>query len=145
MDGTVWLGPNAVLALAREGYDWTTISPTDLKEVLSYPGFYKLGWRYLSYGLDQMLGSLITSRAVKELQKFIPEVRNSDVTKGPAGVRAQAMNNAGELVGDFVFDTGVGDVGCRVLHCRNAPSPAATSSLTIAKLVVDKMEDKFGL
>jgi len=141
MNGEVWLGPNAVLALAREGYSWGDISLRDLREVLSYPGFYKLGWKYMGYGLNQMLGSIIINRAVEELQKFVPCVTVNDITRGPSGVRAQAMNFAGDLVGDFVFDTGEGDLGSRVLHCRNAPSPAATSSLAIAKLVANKMEE----
>jgi len=145
MNGEVWLGPNAVLALAREGYTWGTVSPRDLAEVLSYPGFYKLGWRYLGYGLDQIRGSLFIRHIVKELQKYVPEVTAADISRGPAGVRAQAMTNAGDLVGDFVFDVGEGDLASRVLHCRNAPSPGATSSLAIAKLVVDKMEVQFGL
>jgi len=145
MNGEVWLGPNAVLALAREGYSWGTISFKDLREVLSYPGFYKLAWKYMGYGLDQMLGSIMISRAVKELQKFVPCVTKEDITRGPSGVRAQAMSNAGDLVGDFIFDTGEGELGEKVLHCRNAPSPAATSSLAIAKLVVDKMEEQWGI
>ena len=145
MSGEVWLGPNAVLALAREGYSWGQVSPRDLTEVLAYPGFYRLGWRYLGYGLDQMLGSLVISRAVKELQKFVPCITRDDIRPGPAGVRAQAMNTAGDLVGDFIFDSGEGELGSRVLHCRNAPSPAATSSLAIASLVVDKMEELWQL
>jgi len=145
MNGEVWLGPNAVLALAREGYSWGTISIKDLKEVLMYPGFYKLAWKYMGYGLDQMLGSIMIARAVRELQKFVPSVTREDITRGPSGVRAQAMSNAGDLVGDFIFDTGEGELGEKVLHCRNAPSPAATSSLAIARLVVDKMEDQWGI
>ena len=145
MNGEVWLGPNAVLALAREGYTWRDINLGDLAEVLKYPGFYKLGWKYLGYGLDQMAGSLVISRTVKELQKFVPDITVEDIRPGPAGVRAQAMNNAGDLVGDFVFDHGEAVMGGRVLHCRNAPSPAATSSLAIANLVVDKMEELWRL
>jgi len=145
MNGEVWLGPNAVLALAREGYSWRTISLKDLAEVLLYPGFYKLGWKYMGYGLDQMLGSIIISRAVTELQKFVPSVTRADIKRGPAGVRAQAMSQGGDLVGDFIFDTGEGELGKKVLHCRNAPSPAATSSLAIARLVVDRMEEQWGI
>jgi len=143
MNGEVWLGPNAVLALAREGYTWGTVSFRDLKEVLMYPGFYKLSWKYMGYGLDQMMGSIMISKAAKELQKFVPGITSADITRGPSGVRAQAMNNDGDLVGDFIFDTGEGDFGGKVLHCRNAPSPAATSSLAIARLVVDKMEEQW--
>ena len=145
MDGQVWLGPNAVLALAREGYSWGNLSPRDLGEVLAYPGFYRLAYKYLGYGLDQMLGSLVLRRSVRELQKFVPSLTLADVARGPAGVRAQAMSSEGDLVGDFIFHQGEGDVGDRVLHCRNAPSPAATSSLAIARLIVDRMEEQFQL
>jgi len=144
MDGSVWLGPNAVLALAREGYSWSTLSPRDLAEVLTYPGFYRLAYKYLGYGLDQMLGSLLIRRAVRDLRKFVPDLAVSEVTRGPAGVRAQAMSQEGDLVGDFIFHSGEEEKS-RVLHCRNAPSPAATSSLAIANVIVDKMEEKFSL
>ena len=145
MNGEVWLGPNAVLALAREGYSWGKLSPRDLAEVLTYPGFYRLAAKYLGYGLDQMRGSLVLGRAVTELQKLVPSVELADVSRGPAGVRAQAMSSAGDLVGDFVFHRGEGELGPRVLHCRNAPSPAATSSLAIARVIVDRMEEQFKL
>lgn len=145
MNGEVWLGPNAVLAFAREGYSWGKFNTRDLSEVLLYPGFYRLARKYLGYGVDQMLGSIFIRRAVKELQKYVPEVEASDISRGPAGVRAQAMNTAGDLVSDFIFSRGEGDLGSRILHCRNAPSPAATSSLAIAKMVVDKMEEEFKL
>ena len=82
---------------------------------------------------------------MKDLQKFIPSLQVSDVTRGPAGVRAQALDASGSLVDDFVFDVGTTGVGQRVLHCRNAPSPGATSSLAIAKLVADKVEQQFSL
>ena len=88
---------------------------------------------------------------VKELQKFVPEVTAADIRRGPAGVRAQAMNLAGELVGDFVFDSGpqndlsANSVQKRVIHCRNAPSPGATSSLAIGRMMADMMEEKLGL
>ena len=84
---------------------------------------------------------------VKELQKFVPNITAADISRGPAGVRAQAMNVQGDLVGDFIFDHGVSGttLGKRVLHCRNAPSPGATSSLAIARMMADKMEETFGL
>ena len=82
---------------------------------------------------------------MRELQKFIPSVTSSDIRRGPAGVRAQAMNTAGDLVGDFVFDAGRGALSRRVLHCRNAPSPGATSSLAIARMMAQKVEEAFGL
>ena len=79
MNGEVWLGPNAVLALSREGYSWTNVNLSDVFEVLSYPGFYRLGWRYLGYGLDQMAGSLMINRAVSELQKYVPCITAQDI------------------------------------------------------------------
>jgi len=145
MNGEVWLGPNAVLAFAREGYSWGTVNLRDLAEVLVYPGFYRLAGKYLGYGFDQMLGSLFTRRAVRELQKFVPQVTAADISRGPAGVRAQAMMSGVDLVGDFIFSKGEGELGARVLHCRNAPSPAATSSLAIANMVVDRMQQEFNI
>ncbi len=143
----VWLGPNAILALKREGYKWSDLSVKDLQEILTYPGFYKLAGKYLRFGLNEMLRSAFISLSVKELQKFVPEISVNDICRGPAGVRAQAMTVQGDLVGDFVFDvppSGSAWSG-RVLHCRNAPSPGATSSLAIARMMTDKMERTFSL
>ena len=92
--------------------------------------------------------------AVKELQKFVPSVTAADIRRGPAGVRAQAMNSKGDLIGDFIFDSGSSTdsstsakniVQERVIHCRNAPSPGATSSLAIGRMMADMMEDRLGL
>ena len=92
--------------------------------------------------------------SVKELQKFVPSVTTSDIRRGPAGVRAQAMNSEGDLVGEFIFDSGPKTDGNtdqdnivqqRVIHCRNAPSPGATSSLAIGRMMADMMEDRLGL
>ena len=99
----------------------------------------------------QSLHKFVITYLVKELQKFVPEVTAADIRRGPAGVRAQAMNLAGELVGDFVFDSGPendlseNSVQKRVIHCRNAPSPGATSSLAIGRMMADMMEEKLGL
>ena len=82
---------------------------------------------------------------VKILQKFVPSLRVEDVTRGPAGVRAQALDTSGSLVDDFVFDSGEDAIGARTLHVRNAPSPAATSSLAIARMVADKAKENFKL
>ena len=91
---------------------------------------------------------------MKELQKFVPSVTAADIRRGPAGVRAQAMNSSGDLIGDFIFDSGTNsssDLGTeniiqkRVIHCRNAPSPGATSSLAIGRMMADMMEDRLGL
>ncbi|KAK6640186.1 hypothetical protein RUM44_011872 [Polyplax serrata] len=143
MDGSVWLGPNAVLAFKREGYSWAMWDRKELMETLTYAGFRKLAMKYLTYGANETLKSFFTSIQVKDLQKFVPQLTVKDVQKGPAGVRAQAMDRNGNLVDDFVFDTGTTGIGKRILHCRNAPSPGATSSLAIAKYIANKFESQF--
>ncbi|XP_012274277.1 L-2-hydroxyglutarate dehydrogenase, mitochondrial [Orussus abietinus] len=143
MSGDIWLGPNAVLALAREGYSWFDINIRDCIEMAQFPGLYKLCLKYLVPGLREMVKSIVYPLAVKECQKYIPEISYKDVKRGPAGVRAQALDNDGNLVDDFVFDGGCGILGSRVLHCRNAPSPAATSSMAIAKYISNKLEADF--
>ncbi|XP_012221153.1 L-2-hydroxyglutarate dehydrogenase, mitochondrial isoform X1 [Linepithema humile] len=143
MNGEIWLGPNAVLAFAREGYSWFDINIKDCIEMAKFPGLYKLCFRYFLPGCMEMIKSIFYPLAMKDLQKFIPEVTYKDVKRGPTGVRAQALDKDGKLVDDFVFDEGTGKIGSRVLHCRNAPSPAATSSLAIAKFIVDKLDRDF--
>ncbi|CAH1173469.1 unnamed protein product [Phaedon cochleariae] len=149
MDGSVLLGPNAVLAFQREGYRWTDVNVSELIDVLSYPGFRKLAWKYASAGLYEMVKSLYVPIQVKELQKFVPSLTADDITKGPAGVRAQALDEHGNLVDDFYFDMNRekngNSVGDRVYHCRNAPSPGATSSLAIARMIAGKFMDEFKL
>lgn len=147
MDGSVWLGPNAVLAFKREGYTWTDINLSELMDALFYPGFLKLAFKFVFAGAEEAVKSLFPSLQVKQLQRFVPSITSDDVISGPAGVRAQALDAEGNLIEDFVFDmykgTGEDSVGGRVLHCRNAPSPGATSSLAIAKMMADKLESEF--
>ncbi|KAM9289715.1 L-2-hydroxyglutarate dehydrogenase, mitochondrial isoform 2-T2 [Cariama cristata] len=145
MDGSVWLGPNAVLAFKREGYKLFDFSTGDFLDAVMYSGLWKLVLRNLSYGLSEMYRACFLSAQVKQLQKFIPEVTINDVLRGPSGVRAQALDSDGNLVDDFVFDGGSGDIGSRILHVRNAPSPAATSSLAIAKMIADEVKQRFEL
>ncbi|XP_071752491.1 L-2-hydroxyglutarate dehydrogenase, mitochondrial [Centroberyx gerrardi] len=145
MDGSVWLGPNAVLAFKREGYKVYDFNLRDFADALSFRGLQRMVLKNISYGLGEMYRGVFISAQVKILQKYIPELSLSDVLRGPAGVRAQALDRDGNLVDDFVFDGGVGDVGSRVLHVRNAPSPAATSSLAIAEMVADEVESRFSL
>ncbi len=140
MNGDIWLGPNAVLAFAREGYSFTTINPADLFETLTYPGFIALASKYFSTGMGEMYRDVVRTAYVKALQRYIPELTVADTLPGPAGVRAQAMMADGSLVDDFVFD---GDSG--VVNVRNAPSPAATSSLAIGRFVADEADSRFGL
>ncbi|OAD57083.1 L-2-hydroxyglutarate dehydrogenase, mitochondrial [Eufriesea mexicana] len=143
INGDIWLGPNAVLAFAREGYRWFDINVKDCVEMAKFPGLYKLCFRYFIPGCKEIIKSIFYPLAVRDLQKFIPEVSFKDIKRGPAGVRAQALDNNGNLVDDFVFDGGKGSIGNRVLHCRNAPSPAATSSMAIAKFISSKLETDF--
>jgi L-2-hydroxyglutarate oxidase LhgO len=140
MNGDIWLGPNAVLAFAREGYTFTTIDPGDLLETLTYPGFIKLASKYFSTGMGEMYRDVLRSAYVKALQRYIPELTVEDTLSGPSGVRAQAMLADGTQVDDFVFE---GEDG--MLHVRNAPSPAATSSLAIGKYIADDADKRFGL
>lgn len=145
MDGSIWLGPNAVLAFKREGYKLYDFNAKDFVDALSFRGLQRLVMRNISYGFGELYRGIFIGAQVKLLQKYIPEISPSDVLRGPSGVRAQALDRGGNLVDDFVFDGGVGEVGGRVLHVRNAPSPAATSSLAIAEMIADEVESRFTL
>lgn len=145
MDGSIWIGPNAVLAFKREGYKWSNINLFELFDALRYPGFLKLAIKHYRYGISEMFKSALVSLQAPHVQKYIPEINEFDLSPGPSGVRAQALDEDGNLVDDFVFHFGSGDsqIAKRVLHCRNAPSPGATSSLAIAKMIADKVEHEF--
>ena len=130
IDGAVWAGPNAVLAFAREGYRRRDIRPLELARTVTYPGFVRLASRYLRTGLAEMWRDWWKPAFVRELQRYVPEIRGDQLTFGPSGVRAQALARDGSLVDDFVL----GGTG-RILHVRNAPSPAATSSLAIGRML----------
>jgi L-2-hydroxyglutarate oxidase LhgO len=140
MDGSIWLGPNAVPAFAREGYSFSTINPRELWDMLSYPGFIKMSTKYWKMGAEEIYRDLVRPAYVKALQRYIPELSPDDCLPGPSGVRAQAMAADGTLVDDFVFESVDG-----VLHVRNAPSPAATSSLAIGKYIIDDAQKRFDL
>ncbi|XP_029454221.1 L-2-hydroxyglutarate dehydrogenase, mitochondrial isoform X2 [Rhinatrema bivittatum] len=145
MDGNVWLGPNAILAFKREGYRLYDFSATDLLDAVCFSGLRKLVLRNFWIGMDEMYRGWFLSAQVRQLQRFIPELSSTDILRGPSGVRAQALDRDGNLVDDFVFDGGTGTIASRVLHVRNAPSPAATSSLAIAKMIASEAEHKFDL
>jgi len=140
MDGTIWLGPNAVLAFAREGYNFWDINPPELWDALTYPGFFKLAMKYWQVGAGEMYRDLVRSAYVGALQRYIPSLTPEDTLPGPSGVRAQAMSADGAMVDDFVFEGSEG-----IVHVRNAPSPAATSSLAIGKYIADDAEKRFDL
>jgi 2-hydroxyglutarate dehydrogenase len=140
MNGDVWLGPNAVLAFAREGYRFWTINLRDLFESLAYTGFLALARKYFATGVMEMYRDVVRAAYVGALRRYIPDLRVEDTCAGPSGVRAQALNADGSMVDDFVFDGGE-----HVLHVRNAPSPAATSSLAIGAYIADDADRRFGL
>lgn len=130
--GGVECGPNAVLALAREGYNWRTISPRDVFESLTYPGFLRMAARNWKTGLGEIWRSLSKAAFVRALQQLIPEIQSEHLTVAPAGVRAQALGLDGRLLDDFVIARHE-----RVINVCNAPSPAATASLTIGQQVAE--------
>ncbi|WP_020572774.1 L-2-hydroxyglutarate oxidase [Parafrankia discariae] len=134
VDGSVDIGPNAVLAMAREGYRRRDVSLRDIGGVLRWPGARKLFRQHWRAGVHEMRGSLSTRVFVSAAREYVPQLRVRDVVRAPAGVRAQAVDAEGTLVDDFR----ISHLG-PVIAIRNAPSPAATSSLAIAEHVVDRM------
>ena len=131
IDGHVHAGPNAVLALAREGYDWGRVDARDLVDTLGYAGFWRLARRQARSGAGEMVRSLSHRRFADSVRRLVPEVTDADLVPAPAGVRAQAVRRDGSLVDDFLLER-----HGRVVHLLNAPSPAATASLEIARHVV---------
>jgi L-2-hydroxyglutarate oxidase LhgO len=140
MDGTIWLGPNAVLAFAREGYTFWDVNPPELWDALTYPGFFKLAMKYWQIGAAEMYRDLVREAYVEALQRYIPSLTADDTLPGPSGVRAQALAADGSMVDDFVFEGSDG-----VMHVRNAPSPAATSSLAIGSYIAGDAQTRFDL
>lgn len=128
IDGHVHAGPNAVLALAREGYRWTEVSVRDLGDALSWPGLWRMGARNWRPGAAEVVRSLSTAAFARSLARLVPGITADDLVPAPAGVRAQAVERDGGLVDDFLVQTAP-----RQVHVLNAPSPAATASLEIAK------------
>lgn len=128
--GGVEAGPNAVLAFKREGYKKSDINMSELAESLAWPGFQKVAWKYWRTGFGEMYRSYSKAAFVKALQKLLPEITTNDLEPGGAGVRAQACDRTGGLVDDFMI---LEDKF--VINVCNAPSPAATSSLSIGKTV----------
>ena len=140
IDGEVWAGPNAVLAFAREGYRRRDVNVRDLTGTLAYPGFLRLAGRYLRTGLAEMWRDWWKPAFVRELQRYVPEVRAEQLSFGPSGVRAQALARDGSLVDDFSLGG-----TARILHVQNAPSPAATSSLAIGRMLATTAIERFEL
>ncbi len=130
--GGIEAGPNAVLAFRREGYSRWDIDWRELSETLRYPGFRRIAQKHWRYGLNELYRSYSKSAFVRALQHLIPEVGEKDLQRGGAGVRAMAATPDGELVDDFLFLRGK-----RVINVCNAPSPAATASLSIGETVAE--------
>ena len=128
IDGTLHAGPNAVPALAREGYGRLSVSGRDLLDSLRFPGLRRLARRYAGTGALEIWRDLVKPAYLAEMRRYIPSITSGDVTFGPSGIRAQCLSRSGALVDDFLIEEGDG-----VIHVLNAPSPAATASLVIGK------------
>lgn len=131
IDGRIEAGPNAVLAFAREGYSGVRISPLELAGTLGYPGFWRLVSKYWKTGIGEMMRSFSKTLFTRALQELMPSISRDDLGPGGAGVRAQALGHDGKLLDDFVIQRTE-----KTVHVLNAPSPAATSSLAIARQIV---------
>jgi 2-hydroxyglutarate dehydrogenase len=135
IDGNVLIGPTALLVGARDAYTLRRVRPDDVAATLAWPGTWRMARRFWRTGIDEIRHAVSRRALVRAAQLYVPELEPGDVVSGPAGVRAQAVRRNGELVDDFVVSRTE-----RALHVRNAPSPAATSSLALARLVADEAE-----
>ncbi|KOG59570.1 hydroxyglutarate oxidase [Streptomyces griseoflavus] len=143
IDGSVHIGPNAVPALAREGYDWRTVRPADLAGTLAYPGSWHIARRHWRYGAGELHRSLSRHAFTEAVRRLLPAVREEDLRPAPAGVRAQAVLPDGILADDFLITETPS-----IVHVLNAPSPAATASLPIGREIAGRalgmLEATFG-
>ena len=133
--GGVHAGPNAVLALRREGYTWRDVDLRELTDALSWPGLWRMGAKHAAPGAREVVRSLSRTAFARSLARLVPGIEARDLTPAPAGVRAQALRRDGSLVDDFLIQTGP-----RQVHVLNAPSPAATASLEIADHLVSQVD-----
>jgi (S)-2-hydroxyglutarate dehydrogenase len=134
-DGAVLLGPSALLVGARDAYAIGRVRAADLRDTLAWPGTWRLARRFWRTGLVELTRAVSVRAFVAEARRFVPELRASDFVAGPVGIRAQAVARDGSLVDDFVYARTE-----RALYVRNAPSPAATSALPLARLIADEVE-----
>lgn len=139
IDGTVTVGPNAVLALKREGYKKTDFSLVDMFEIFTSLGVLKVLKANFKPGLIEMRNSLFKGGYLKQVQKYCPSINKEDLTPYPAGVRAQAVSNSGKLIDDFLFVNTK-----RSVNVCNAPSPAATSAIPIGAYIVNRVKKQIG-
>ena len=140
IDGEVWAGPNAVLALARHGYHRRDVSLRDLTDTISKPGFLRMARRFWRTGLVEQWRDISKRAFAAELRRYVPAIRDDQLTFGPSGVRAQAVDRDGSLVDDFRLGG-----GRHIMHVRNAPSPAATASLAIGRELAEAAIERFEL
>ena len=136
--GGIEAGPNAVLAFRREGYEHFDVHWQELVEALRYRGFHKLARLHWRKGIDEMVRSFSSAAFLKSLQRLVPDLKKADIVRSRTGVRAQALDRNGKLVDDYVIlhqD--------RMIHLLNAPSPAATSALSIGEYLSDLADQKF--
>lgn len=133
IDGEVWLGPNAVLALGAEAYRRSDVHLAEALTFIGYAGFRKMALRYWRTGVAEIVRDYSKRMFLGALRRYVPDLRGPDLLPGPSGIRAQAIGSDGRLLDDFWFETLP-----RVLVVRNAPSPAATASLVLAREIVDR-------
>ena len=140
IDGSVTVGPNAVLGWKREGYKRINLNLKDSIEMVKFPGFWKVVRKNLRSGLEEVKDSFYKPGYLARIQKYCPRLTVADLQPYPAGIRAQAVNEGGDLIHDFLFAE-----SSRSLHVCNAPSPAATSAIPIGEYVCKIVKGKFNL
>ena len=140
INGSVEAGPNAVLALSREGYRKRDVDIGETWGSVSYPGFWRMTLKHWKTGLGEMHRSYRKGVFLRDLQRLLPDIREADLAPGGSGVRAQAVARDGTLLDDFNIIR-----GREAVHVLNAPSPGATSSLAIGEYIVDLAGDAFGI
>ncbi|KAK5576710.1 hypothetical protein RB653_007854 [Dictyostelium firmibasis] len=140
INGEIWLGPNAVLSFDREGYNFTDFNLKDTIDLLKNPGLFKLAEKHWRYGLAELYRDFNKDHFIELLKPYMPNITVDMLEYGGSGVRSQAISKSGDLIEDFIFDT-PSDIP--IIHVRNSPSPAATSSLAIANEIVDLVQTNF--
>lgn len=140
IDGSITVGPNAVLGFKREGYGRLNLSVIDMADMVKFPGFWKVAARHLGSGIKEQMDSVWKKGYLRRIQKYCPALTLQDLLPYPAGIRAQAVMGDGSLVHDFLFAR-----TRRSLHVCNAPSPAATSAIPIGRYLRDQAVELFGL
>jgi (S)-2-hydroxyglutarate dehydrogenase len=137
IDGRVHVGPNAVLALGREGYSWSDVDARELAALAAFPGFWRLARRYWRVSAEEIARSFSTALVARAVGRMVPGVRARDLVPSPAGVRAQALGRDGTLHDDFVIRETP-----RAVHVLNAPSPAATASFVVGETIARRLHDR---